>query len=135
MQLSYAHMLYRDLVQAQSGLVLLSCLHLLYLVTPYDFTGQIKPNSAVYFFVVSNILCRCCHYFIRHTLMYIFKTDAFWEHCTCHIFVSLNDLLDLVEIYTNCGCINQLGSTTQCRWGGEADTYYQGPNMFHIFYF
>lgn len=55
MQLSYAHMLYRDLVQAQSGLVLLSCLHLLYLVTPYDFTGQIKPNSAVYFFVYNRL--------------------------------------------------------------------------------
>jgi len=52
MQLSRAHMLYQDLFQAQSSLVLLSCLHLLYLVTPYDLMSQIKPNPTVYFSVV-----------------------------------------------------------------------------------
>ena len=98
MQLSCAHMLYCDLAEAQSGLVLLSCLHLLYLVTPYDFTSQIKPNCAVYFSVVGNILYRCCHYLILHTVMCIFKIDALQKHCTCHIFVSLNDLLDIVDI-------------------------------------
>ena len=30
--------------------------------------------------------------------MCIFKIDALQKHCTCHIFVSLNDLLDIVDI-------------------------------------
>jgi hypothetical protein len=30
--------------------------------------------------------------------MCIFKIDAFWKHCICHIFVSVNDLLDTDDI-------------------------------------
>ncbi|KAK9884457.1 hypothetical protein WA026_007300 [Henosepilachna vigintioctopunctata] len=49
LELSKAHILYNDLVQAQYNLVLLDALHLLYLVTPYDLSEQIKPDMNVYF--------------------------------------------------------------------------------------
>ncbi|XP_068082921.1 helicase POLQ-like [Anabrus simplex] len=54
-ELSRAHVLYKDLLQAQASLVLLSCLHLLYLVTPYDLMPQIKPVSSVYFSVFNEL--------------------------------------------------------------------------------
>ncbi|XP_046395540.1 helicase POLQ-like [Ischnura elegans] len=41
--------LYKDLRQAQSGLVLLSDLHLLYVVTPYDIASSIKPIPNIYY--------------------------------------------------------------------------------------
>lgn len=52
LELSRAFMLYEDLHQAQNSLVLLDCLHLLYLVTPYDTSEQIKPNMQVYYYIV-----------------------------------------------------------------------------------
>lgn len=52
MELSRAHLLYQDLFKAQSSLVLLDCLHLLYLVTPYDTCDQIRPNMQVYYHIV-----------------------------------------------------------------------------------
>ncbi|KAJ8914593.1 hypothetical protein NQ315_017298, partial [Exocentrus adspersus] len=48
LELSRAHILYEDLYQAQSSLVLQGHLHLLYLVTPYETSEQIKPNMQVY---------------------------------------------------------------------------------------
>ncbi|CAG2061041.1 unnamed protein product [Timema podura] len=44
MDLKKARLLYEDLLQAQASLVLLTCLHLLYLVTPYDLVDQIRPS-------------------------------------------------------------------------------------------
>lgn len=52
LELSRAHLLYEDLFQAQSSLVLQGHLHLLYLVTPYETSEQIKPNMQVYYEVV-----------------------------------------------------------------------------------
>ncbi|XP_044758071.1 helicase POLQ-like [Coccinella septempunctata] len=49
LELSKAHILYEDLVQAQYSLVLLDVLHLLYLVTPYDLSEHIKPDMNSYF--------------------------------------------------------------------------------------
>lgn len=49
MDLDRARILYEDLLQAQASLVLLDCLHLLYLVTPYDLVQQIKPSMAKYY--------------------------------------------------------------------------------------
>lgn len=48
-----AHFLYEDLLQAQNCLVLVNCLHLLYLVTPYDLSEQIKPAPGHYYRIVS----------------------------------------------------------------------------------
>ncbi|PSN35915.1 hypothetical protein C0J52_07170 [Blattella germanica] len=45
----------KDLYQGQAALVLLSCLHLLYLVTPYDLATQIKPNYVIYFSVFNRL--------------------------------------------------------------------------------
>ncbi|XP_046598807.1 helicase POLQ-like isoform X2 [Neodiprion lecontei] len=53
--LNRAHMLYRDLKSAQNQLVLLDCLHLLYLVTPYDVVDLVKPSGNVYCDVVCNL--------------------------------------------------------------------------------
>ncbi|XP_050312718.1 helicase POLQ-like isoform X1 [Anthonomus grandis grandis] len=50
-----AHELYDDLYQAQKSLVLLNCLHLLYLVTPYETAEQIKPNIHVYYDVLTHL--------------------------------------------------------------------------------
>nr|CAD7400649.1 unnamed protein product [Timema cristinae] len=49
MDLKKARLLYEDLLQAQASLVLLTCLHLLYLVTPYELVDQIRPSPSVYF--------------------------------------------------------------------------------------
>ncbi|XP_063238031.1 helicase POLQ-like isoform X2 [Bacillus rossius redtenbacheri] len=46
MDLRKARLLYEDLVQAQSSLVLLTSLHLLYLVTPYELAEQYNELSA-----------------------------------------------------------------------------------------
>lgn len=54
-ELSRAHQLYRDLKSAQSQLVLLDCLHLLYLITPYDIVDQVKPSGNIYCDVVCNL--------------------------------------------------------------------------------
>ncbi|XP_026462465.1 helicase POLQ-like [Ctenocephalides felis] len=53
--LKRAHMLYNDLLQAQSGLVLLDCLHLLYLITPYEQSEQIKPNMPAYYSIYTKL--------------------------------------------------------------------------------
>ncbi|KAL1505822.1 hypothetical protein ABEB36_005294 [Hypothenemus hampei] len=50
-----AHELYDDLYEAQKSLVLLNCLHLLYLVTPYDTSEQIKPNIQIYHEVLTKL--------------------------------------------------------------------------------
>ncbi|KAK7867975.1 hypothetical protein R5R35_014759 [Gryllus longicercus] len=42
--------LYNDLVKAQTNFVLLSYLHLLYLVTPYELMDQIKPDPDIYYY-------------------------------------------------------------------------------------
>ncbi|CAH0552619.1 unnamed protein product [Brassicogethes aeneus] len=55
LELSKAHILYEDLYQAQNSLVLLDCLHLLYLVTPYDTSEQIKPNMQVYYHILTHL--------------------------------------------------------------------------------
>lgn len=48
-----AHILYDDLLKAQSSLVLIDCLHLMYLVTPYDISEQVKPTLSHYYTIVS----------------------------------------------------------------------------------
>ncbi|KAJ8984879.1 hypothetical protein NQ317_002719 [Molorchus minor] len=55
LELSRAHLLYEDLYQGQSCLVLQGHLHLLYLVTPYETAEQIKPNMQVYYDVFSHL--------------------------------------------------------------------------------
>lgn len=50
--LDRANQLFQDLRQAQSGLVLHSKLHLMYLVTPYDMVGIVNPIAATYFQVI-----------------------------------------------------------------------------------
>ncbi|CAG9822832.1 unnamed protein product [Phaedon cochleariae] len=55
LELSRAHLLYEDLYQAQSCLVLQGHLHLLYLVTPYDTAERIKPNMQIYYEVFSHL--------------------------------------------------------------------------------
>ncbi|KAJ8931770.1 hypothetical protein NQ314_015302 [Rhamnusium bicolor] len=55
LSLSRAHLLYEDLYQAQSSLVLQGHLHLLYLVTPYETADQIKPNMQVYYEVFTQL--------------------------------------------------------------------------------
>ncbi|XP_068430974.1 helicase POLQ-like isoform X2 [Clinocottus analis] len=47
--LIYCGVLYKDLSQGLEGLLLNSCLHLVYLVTPYDMIPQCKPDWMVYF--------------------------------------------------------------------------------------
>lgn len=41
--------LYNDLRIAQGGLVLMTKLHLMYLVTPYEMVGTVNPIAATYF--------------------------------------------------------------------------------------
>ncbi|KAG7204711.1 hypothetical protein KM043_005125 [Ampulex compressa] len=53
--LQYAYILYQDLKIAQKHLILIDYLHLLYLVTPYDVAGQIKPVGSIYYDVVTNL--------------------------------------------------------------------------------
>ena len=45
--------LYNDLRLAQGGLVLMTKLHLMYLVTPYDMVGTVSPIASTYFQVIS----------------------------------------------------------------------------------
>lgn len=47
--LDAAAQLYQDLRQAQAGLVLMSKLHLMYLVTPYDMVATVQPIPTTYF--------------------------------------------------------------------------------------
>ncbi|XP_077671103.1 helicase POLQ-like isoform X2 [Eretmochelys imbricata] len=47
--LAYCDALYRDLKKGLEGLVLESCLHLLYLTTPYDMTDHCRPDWMIYF--------------------------------------------------------------------------------------
>lgn len=47
--LRYSDVLYKDLSKGLEGLLLNSFLHLVYLVTPYDFVSQIKPDWMIYF--------------------------------------------------------------------------------------
>lgn len=55
LELSRAHVLYEDLCTAQKSLVLLSCLHLLYLITPYDVAEQVQPSKALYYQLVGKL--------------------------------------------------------------------------------
>lgn len=55
LDLNRAHTLYDDLCQAQTSLVLVDCLHLLYLVTPYDLSEQITPNRSHYYDIYSQL--------------------------------------------------------------------------------
>ncbi|XP_034193308.2 mutagen-sensitive 301 [Osmia lignaria lignaria] len=50
-----AYTLYEDLKKTQEHLILVDYLHLLYLVTPYDITSQIKIVGPVYYDVVINL--------------------------------------------------------------------------------
>ncbi|XP_060103090.1 helicase POLQ-like isoform X2 [Heteronotia binoei] len=47
--LSYCDTLYGDLKKGLEGLILESCLHLLYLTTPYDMVSQCNPDWMIYF--------------------------------------------------------------------------------------
>ncbi|XP_019381493.1 PREDICTED: helicase POLQ-like isoform X3 [Gavialis gangeticus] len=47
--LAYCNALYRDLKKGLEGLVLESCLHLLYLATPYDVIYHCNPDWMIYF--------------------------------------------------------------------------------------
>ncbi|XP_030762470.1 helicase POLQ-like [Sitophilus oryzae] len=55
LELSRAHQLYDDLYKAQKSLVLLNCLHLLYLVTPYETSDQVRPNIQIYHEVLTQL--------------------------------------------------------------------------------
>ncbi|KAJ8678685.1 hypothetical protein QAD02_014472 [Eretmocerus hayati] len=55
MDLQCAHMLYEDLKKAQSHLMLIDCLHLMYLITPYDIADQVKPVGPVYYDVIMSL--------------------------------------------------------------------------------
>ncbi|KAM6441043.1 helicase POLQ-like isoform 2-T3 [Liasis olivaceus] len=48
-ELAYCDTLYADLKKGLEGLILESCLHLIYLITPYDMIPQCSPNWMVYF--------------------------------------------------------------------------------------
>lgn len=45
--------MYEDLLLAQANLVLLTDLHLLYLVIPYDLVDQVRPVMNTYYNIVS----------------------------------------------------------------------------------
>nr|XP_056711321.1 helicase POLQ-like [Euleptes europaea] len=47
--LAYCDTLYADLKKGLEGLILESCLHLLYLTTPYDMVSQCNPDWMIYF--------------------------------------------------------------------------------------
>ncbi|XP_038589066.1 helicase POLQ-like isoform X1 [Micropterus salmoides] len=47
--LTYSDVLYKDLSKGLEGLLLNSCLHLVYLVTPYDMVSQCKPDWMTFF--------------------------------------------------------------------------------------
>ncbi|XP_068561463.1 helicase POLQ-like isoform X3 [Cebidichthys violaceus] len=47
--LTYSDVLYKDLSKGLEGLLLNSCLHLVYLVTPYDMITQCRPDWMVFF--------------------------------------------------------------------------------------
>ncbi|KAM8827549.1 helicase POLQ-like isoform 2-T2 [Spinachia spinachia] len=47
--LTYSDLLYKDLSKGLEGLLLNSCLHLVYLVTPYDMITQCRPDWMVFF--------------------------------------------------------------------------------------
>ncbi|XP_030291608.1 helicase POLQ-like [Sparus aurata] len=47
--LTYSDLLYSDLSKGLDGLLLNSCLHLVYLVTPYDMISQCKPDWMLFF--------------------------------------------------------------------------------------
>lgn len=55
LDLEKARLLYEDLVQAQTHLVLLTSLHLLYLVIPYELSSQIKPSPATYYNIYTKL--------------------------------------------------------------------------------
>lgn len=51
-ELDRSKQLYDDLRLAQGGLVLMTKLHLMYLVTPYDMVGTVAPVANTYFQVI-----------------------------------------------------------------------------------
>lgn len=54
LDITKAHLLYEDILQAQASLVLLNCLHLIYLVTPYEVSEQIQIAKPHYYNIVRN---------------------------------------------------------------------------------
>lgn len=58
LELSRAHLLCEDLLQAQASLVLLDSLHLLYLVTPYDVADQVRILKPHYYTIVCKIIIK-----------------------------------------------------------------------------
>lgn len=69
LELASAHTLYEDLLEAQKHLVLLNDLHLLYLVIPYDYIFQIKPNFTVYYNIVEYSIKSCVALMLNITFL------------------------------------------------------------------
>lgn len=60
--------LYDDLRLAQAGLVLMTKLHLMYLVTPYELVGSVHPIASTYFqvnFSAANMIVLYVHIVMR----------------------------------------------------------------------
>ncbi|XP_035673236.1 helicase POLQ-like [Branchiostoma floridae] len=53
--IKYCTQLYQDLCKAQEALVVENSLHMLYLVTPYDMVGSVRPNWMIYFRQLSQL--------------------------------------------------------------------------------
>ncbi|XP_014605338.1 PREDICTED: helicase POLQ-like isoform X1 [Polistes canadensis] len=53
--LQCAYELYEDLKKAQKHLILTDCLHLLYLITPYNIINQIQPIGSVYYDAITKL--------------------------------------------------------------------------------
>ncbi|XP_066277517.1 helicase POLQ-like isoform X2 [Branchiostoma lanceolatum] len=53
--IKYSNQLYQDLCKAQEALVVENSLHMLYLVTPYDMVGNVRPNWMIYFRQLSQL--------------------------------------------------------------------------------
>lgn len=82
LEIAKAHILYDDMLQAQASLVLLNCLHLLYLVTPYDVSEQIQISKPHYYTIVSLLHIK---YKLRKRLLYTvhFCSIINWEKPNC----------------------------------------------------
>uniref|UniRef100_A0A1Y1LMT2 Helicase POLQ-like n=1 Tax=Photinus pyralis TaxID=7054 RepID=A0A1Y1LMT2_PHOPY len=55
LSLTDARLLYNDLTKAKDCLVLINCLHLLYLVTPYNLVDLIKPEKTQFHHILSKL--------------------------------------------------------------------------------
>uniref|UniRef100_A0A8D0HDA6 Helicase, POLQ like n=1 Tax=Sphenodon punctatus TaxID=8508 RepID=A0A8D0HDA6_SPHPU len=76
--LAYCDTLYIDLKKGLERLILESCLHLLYLTTPYDMISQCHPDWMIYFrqSKCSDIVKRLYLTFVLHTLL---KDTNIWN--------------------------------------------------------